>query len=758
MADDVSLSVGLTGDNEVVAAVERLRKDAREIAVEFAKFFRQSADAAKEFDKELKNTNQTMERTATSAVAIGTVIGQSIVGAFRAAKDFIVGAVRSNLEWADSIKDMSEATGASIKTIQELTTAAKLEGESVAKVEQAFTQLTQKVIAAREGSKSAQEAFAKLQLDPTKFKSSQEAIDQTFAAIQKLPDGMEKSQVAAELFGRRLGAAMVQIIGSTEEARKALRDFGLELTGDQIAALDSFKKTLNLAQLAMEALGRQITVELAPAFEFLVRSFLDSKREGEGVVGVAQNIGEAFRWLGGWVIRIQGAFVGLGRTLGATMGFFSELPGAIKRGFSAGGISGAIDAVRGLQDAARDMRDEINLEMGDAFEKAGRLMSNDFPKATAAAGAAASGFTGTIKEKTKAVKDLLAPLRQMKERLEEQVATFGMSESAAAEWKVTHGELGKIAGANAEAYRREIVALTQLHEVMKFNKEQAEAVREAEKKANEEKERSIEANNKFRASQFDAAAAMERSVDPVANYFFEIEKVQKLHTEYGLSLDATRKKMLQLTKEFEKARDAGDPMKEMFDELIRAVEGFGKKFTENVTDFLVEGKLEIGNFAKEVHRLITNMLINTFVTKPIQDFVTDMIKELQRGEGFVSQIFGGNKANSGFGESLVGKLFGGMTGGGGGGGAYAGVDFGSFAGAYAGGGVIPAGFSGIVGEAGPELITPTSRSRITPGEDLGGSVSVTNNFYVSGPLDQRSQSQAAARAGDSVRQAMRKNR
>lgn len=757
MADDVSLSVGLDGAGEVTAAVERLRRDFNETSQVFARFMRAANDEAREFQGQLNRTGASLERTAVSASALGNVIANAVSAAFRSASNFIQGAIKSNVEWAASIKDMAEATGATIDQVQLLTTAAKLEGESIGKVEQAFTSLTQKITQAREGSKSAQEAFAKLKLDPAQFRTSQEAIDKVFAAIKELPDGMDKTAVASELFGRRLGASMVQIIEATDKAAQVLKDFGVGLTTEQVEAIDAFKKSLDLASVAMEAIGRQIVVELAPALQFLVTEFLNVAKEGGGVKTIAESVGEAFRNVTGIGMKAAAMFLYLGKSIGGAAAFLAELPGALARGFSEGGIQGAISAFQRLQSVARDMKNQMEGELEVAFGRANKLMENDLPRAAGAAGRAAGNLTSTLKAKAAAVKDLLAPLRRMKESLEEQIATFGMSEAEAAQWKVTHGELGKIAGANAEAIRGEVVAMTERLAIMKRNKEQAEAVREAQKREVEDYNKRQQAQIDFVNKKREETETFARSVNPLKEYLHQVERIQEMHQKWGLELEDTRAAMMKAAESYQKAIDAADPMKEMFDELIRAVEGFGKKFTENITDFLVEGKLEIGNFAKEVHRLITNMLINTFVTKPIQDWVTSMITEMQRGEGAISSLFGGFKANSGFGSSFLGNIFGG-----GGAASFAtapagAMDFAPIAGMFQHGGMIPAGFSGIVGEAGPELVQ--GPSKVTPMDQLGGStVNVTNNFHVSGPMDRRSQEQMAARAGDSVNRAVRKNR
>ena len=75
----------------------------------------------------------------------------------------------------------------------------------------------------------------------------------------------------------------------------------------------------------------------------------------------------------------------------------------------------------------------------------------------------------------------------------------------------------------------------------------------------------------------------------------------------------------------------------------------------------------------------------------------------------------------------------------------------------AGGGPVSAGSPYVVGEQGPEMFVPSTSGNIIPNSAMGGGVTVTNVFTISGATDTRSQAQIAAAAGLGVQRAMARN-
>lgn len=156
-----------------------------------------------------------------------------------------------------------------------------------------------------------------------------------------------------------------------------------------------------------------------------------------------------------------------------------------------------------------------------------------------------------------------------------------------------------------------------------------------------------------------------------------------------------------------------DNMKEAADAATDFVSGVNKDFNDRLVDGLVDGNLSFDTFA--------DLWKST---------LKDLLKDTLNGGSLMKDIFsnfggfgGGSGLPTGLG-SIGSSLFGGSTGGGIGNffsGLWGGVtDFfgGLFGGFFANGGMIPAGQFGVVGEAGPELIS--GPAKVTSNEDAFG--------------------------------------
>lgn len=151
----------------------------------------------------------------------------------------------------------------------------------------------------------------------------------------------------------------------------------------------------------------------------------------------------------------------------------------------------------------------------------------------------------------------------------------------------------------------------------------------------------------------------------------------------------------------EKTKEAGNEMKEMFDDV-----------REGIADAVVEGE----NF-KGVLASVLKQIAKTNLLKAIGGFGSD------------------GKAGSGI-LGLASGLF------------------------RAKGGPVTANRSYVVGERGPELFTPSGSGSITPNNRMGGGrsgeVNVTNNFSISGGVDQQTQQMIAQSVSTSVQLAVAK--
>jgi phage-related minor tail protein len=137
----------------------------------------------------------------------------------------------------------------------------------------------------------------------------------------------------------------------------------------------------------------------------------------------------------------------------------------------------------------------------------------------------------------------------------------------------------------------------------------------------------------------------------------------------------------------------GVPNREDWNELLGEVRSFSREFSRELADMLTDAEREWEDFFKAIGSMISRIIIERTISRPLENAINSVLDSIFRGIG-------------------------GAAGGGG-----------VQTTALAGGGILPAGYVGLVGEAGPELLMPANQARrVVSNDDLGGGITINNNF------------------------------
>jgi hypothetical protein len=160
---------------------------------------------------------------------------------------------------------------------------------------------------------------------------------------------------------------------------------------------------------------------------------------------------------------------------------------------------------------------------------------------------------------------------------------------------------------------------------------------------------------------------------------------------------------------------------EKLNETKSIAEELGLSFASAFEDAIVGGK-EFSEVLKALEQDILRIVTRKLVTEPFAQWVSGQMSNLTGGGGgggFLDGLFGG-----------IGKMFSGF---------------------FAEGGLIPAGHFGVVGEAGPELVS--GPARVTPMG--GGGINVAQHFHFAAPTSSLTRAQVAKEAQRGLRDAQR---
>ena len=179
---------------------------------------------------------------------------------------------KSNLDAADSMSKLSQRTGIAAPTLDRFRKVAELSDTSIQSLERAFPALTKNMdIAAQKGKGPAFEAFERLGISVQNADGSLRAADDVMLQVSdrfaNMADGAEKSALASQIFGTRIGSELIPLLNSGGDA---VRGMGTALTQDFADKAAAFNDKLENVQEKLGDMALKLTEALLPALEAII--------------------------------------------------------------------------------------------------------------------------------------------------------------------------------------------------------------------------------------------------------------------------------------------------------------------------------------------------------------------------------------------------------------------------------------------------------------------------------------------------------
>jgi hypothetical protein len=226
-------------------------------------------------------------RSALAAIGGVVAVGQ------------ITNMVRSFVDAADALDDLSQKTGVAVESLSELQYTANIEGVNVQSLGDAFTKLSVNLQAGARGSKELQAAFAQVGIAAKELGTigGDQAFRRIAAAFEGAADGPEKAALAVKLFGRA-GADLIPLLNygadglkrSGDEARR----FGLVIGADTAKAAAEFNDNLTKLRASAQGFGFSLGNEVLPSLSRFVAELLEGQRIFGSFASALANLGNPF--------------------------------------------------------------------------------------------------------------------------------------------------------------------------------------------------------------------------------------------------------------------------------------------------------------------------------------------------------------------------------------------------------------------------------------------------------------------------------
>jgi hypothetical protein len=592
-------------------------------------------DAA-DYTQGLTKAEREAERFADNVKRTATEAGKLLGAAAAAGAAGLVYLVKSSIDAADNLNDLSKKTGIAVDTLGGIGFAAGLAGGDLESAAAAAGKLNKTLAEAAAGDEKAAQAFDVLGIAVKDAEGNTISADRAMVAIAdrfaKFPDGPEKSALALRLFGK----AGADIIPLLDDGGRALQDniayyqrFG-GVTAETAAAADQFNDTLGKLSLITGAFGRELAAALLPSLQAVADEFLKVKENGTGISAVVGGIKTVFETIVVVGANVAFVFAGVGREIG---GIAAQLAALARGDFDQ--FTAISEAVK--EDAARARKELDDFEQRVMRVGGGDLGQTD-RRELARRGRGGTPFgleaAPTLPESAKKPKAPVDDVARYLDGLQKQIERT--RELSAVEQVLADIQAKRIKGIDAAGAGKaldlaaQIDAAKRMASQLEAEKNQVEDLKAAHRELAQEGKRVFEATR-----------------TPAERYGAELERLNGLlragaidHQTYSRGVDL--------------AVEALDRASEKTKETADETDSFLKRLQENTQDTLGQGLYDAltGNF-KNIGRAFLDML-----TRMATDAVAAKLAE--------KMFSGGSTGKGGFGDllSLFSSFYGAKSGGG----------------------------------------------------------------------------------------------
>ena len=249
----------------------------------------------------LEKLQQTVKKTQDSFGGLKTAIGGLALG----------GAIRSALQYADSISDVSSATGIAVAGVIGFGKAVTASGGNVEKANNALIKFTLSMGDAVSGSLAAQDAFGQVgvTLDDLRNLSEQDIFAKTLEGLGKIDDLSTRAKLANDLLGKAIkGVNISQVAADYNKSVAAAQKYAHSV--EKAAAVQ------DKLEAAVSQFKLSLLVALGPITDFI--SKLDSDKIDKFITALVN--------IGGAAVAIVGltkAFEGMAKVIALVGGYFA---------------------------------------------------------------------------------------------------------------------------------------------------------------------------------------------------------------------------------------------------------------------------------------------------------------------------------------------------------------------------------------------------------------------------------------------------
>lgn len=242
-----------------------------------------SLDSSK-FKSELNAAKASVSSFSDHAKSLGIGLTAAFAVGTAAATAFGV-ALLNNAEKMEAVAKNAERLSISYQSFQSLAYAANQSDVSIDSVSAAMARLQKNVYAAQTGNKEAAQTFAELGLRVSDFKGMQpdDIFKKVGSAINGIQDPTKQTALLLASMGKGGMGVMNLLKADIKGLEAEFASLGIALSDAQKDAVGSANDSKKRLNAVWEGFANQLTADLAPAFDLVVKSIIDVIKETGGL-------------------------------------------------------------------------------------------------------------------------------------------------------------------------------------------------------------------------------------------------------------------------------------------------------------------------------------------------------------------------------------------------------------------------------------------------------------------------------------------
>lgn len=207
-----------------------------------------------------------------------------------AAAAAISASVKAAADYGDELDNMSQRTGVAVEELARLQYAAKLSDTSTEALAKGVGNLSKLMVGAANGGAESGKLFERFDISlrnaDGSMRSTTEVLYDLSDVFTAMPDGPEKTALAMEFFGKKLGAELIPLLNHGSAGLREMGDeaeqLGLVLSGSQAKAAAEFNDNLDrLGQLA-KSVGMSLGNALIPWLNQMMSEMNAAAKSSDG--------------------------------------------------------------------------------------------------------------------------------------------------------------------------------------------------------------------------------------------------------------------------------------------------------------------------------------------------------------------------------------------------------------------------------------------------------------------------------------------